>query len=254
MTETKPSGLTPELTFDDLHQTRGKGQQLFRALSEFVQSQRPGTMLPSERVLADGFGVARMTIRQCITDLEEEGLVLRVPRRGTFVRDPKLIHSDIFRSFSEDMRLQGMQPGTSRLSVEIRTAGPEIAAMLDVEDNEKVYFVERVRTADGEPMALERTNIPVSLAPSLNETLSLESSLYRVLTDRYGVRPETAEQKVRIVRLSSEDAHAIGCAEHDPAFLIERSSRDSTGRVIEFGRSLYRADRYAISMQVHRPM
>ena len=253
MSRVKNIGPASELSFSAFDGSSAKGEQILRSLTDLIETQLAGTLLPSERVLAERFGVARMTIRQSIDELEKRGLARREPRLGTFVQEPRLIHSDIFRSFSEDMRLRGMVPGTSRLFADVRIAGPELAPRLGIGKTDRVHYLERVRTADGEPMAIERTNLPFDLFPQLDAQLEEGASLYQVLGEQYGVRLETAEQHIRIDRLSHGDAIEMKCLEADPAFLIERSSRDAMGRVIEFGRSLYRSDRYEILMQVHRP-
>jgi len=230
-----------------------KGEQILRAMIDMIQGQRPGTLLPSERVLAEQFGVARMTIRDCINELERRDLVRRSPRRGTFVSEPRLTQSDVFRSFSDDMRLRGMRPGASRILKEVRPASPDVALELGIEEGDPVHFIERVRTADDEPMAIERSNIPFVPFPQLGALMDLGSSLYGVLGEHYGVKLDSAEQRVRVESLSHDDAVEMNQADAEPAFMIERSSRDVTGMVVEFGRSLYRTDRYEIVMHVHRP-
>jgi GntR family transcriptional regulator len=232
---------------------RPKGEQIRAALTSLVQSSRAGMLLPSERVLAEHFDVARMTVRSCLVDLESQGLVERIPGRGTFVREPRVSHSEVFRSFSEDMRRRGMKPGSRDLSIRTRGAGRELAERLGIEPGSPVFHVERVRTADGKPMAVERTNLSADRFPGLERWLDTSASLYQVLGEEFGVRLESAEQRVSIARLSAREAAKLDTAPRDPAFLIERRSMDNMGHTIEFGRSLYRADRYEILMHVsHR--
>jgi GntR family transcriptional regulator len=230
-----------------------KGEQIRAALTELVQASRPGLLLPSERVLAERFEVARMTVRGCLQDLESQGLVRRVPGRGTFVREPRVSHSEILRSFSEDMRLRGMRPGSRSLSIRCRPAGRDLADRLDIPPGSMIMHVERVRTADGIPMAIERANLEAARFPGLADRLDHASSLYAVLNSDFGVRIESAEQRVSIAQLTPAEAAKL---ETDPdmrAFLIERHSLDNMGNVVEYGRSLYRGDRYEILMHVTRP-
>ncbi|TDD68173.1 GntR family transcriptional regulator [Jiangella aurantiaca] len=232
---------------------RAKGAHIKDVLAALVQRSRDGSLLPSERVLAERFGVARMTVRGAINDLEARGLVRRVSGRGTFVQRPTLTHSEIFRSFSEDMRNRGMNPGSRSYRARTRPATRDIADRLGVEPGAPVHSIERIRTADGVPMALERTNLSGARFPNLLTVMNRDESLYDVLAKAFGVRLESAEQTVSIARLSPAEAKRLEVPEYDPAFLIERVSVDTMGNVVEFGRSLYRGDRYAIQMHVSRP-
>jgi GntR family transcriptional regulator len=229
-----------------------KGDQIVAALTTFAQQSEAGTLLPSERVLAEVLNVARMTVRGAIDELEDKGFARRVPGRGTFVAHPQLTHSEMFRSFSEDMRLRGMVPGASAYRATVRKASRAVAAALHIEPGSQVVHIERVRTADGAPMALERTNVPASLFPGLQARMDPGQSLYELIQTVYGIRLESALQRVSISSLTAREAALLEAEEGAPAFLVERTALDNMGRVIEFGRSLYRADRYVIEMHVNK--
>lgn len=232
---------------------RPKGEHIKDVLAALVLESPDGSLLPSERVLAERFGVARMTVRGAVGELEDRGLVRRVAGRGTFVQHPTLTHSEIFRSFSDDMRHRGMTPGSRGYRARTRPAPRDVAARLGIETGAPAYFIERVRTADGIPMALERTNLSADRYPDLLGVMNRDESLYAILGKSFGVRLESAEQSVSIARLSPGEARRLEVPEYDPAFLIERVAVDNMGNVVEFGRSLYRGDRYAIKMHVSRP-
>lgn len=235
------------------HSDRPRSQQVREALTQFVETARPGLLLPSERVLAEQLGLARMTVRGIVEDLENEGLIRRVPGRGTFVQERRLLYSDIFRSFSEDMRLRGMEPGDREFTVRRRVATGVVAERLEIEKGDPIVYLERIRTADGSPMALERTNLPAARFPGVEGILREGVSLYEVLARSYGVRLESAEQRISIAQLTPVEAEKLEVDAFSPAFLIERRALDNMGNIAEFGRSLYRGDRYAIEMHVRRP-
>ncbi len=232
---------------------RPKGEHIKDVLTTLVLESRDGSLLPSERALAERFGVARMTVRGAMEELRSRGLVRRVSGRGTFVQHPTLTHSEIFRSFSDDMRNRGMTPGSRSYRARTRPAPRDIAAKLGIEPGAPIHAIERVRTADGIPMALERTNLSADRYPRLLSVMGRDESLYDVLARVFNVRLESAEQTVSIARLSPAEAKRLEVPEYDPAFLIERVAVDNMGNVVEFGRSLYRGDRYAIQMHVSRP-
>jgi GntR family transcriptional regulator len=230
-----------------------KGERILETLQAFAQASPAGALLPSERALAEHFRVSRMTVRGAIDDLESKGFARRVPGRGTFVDHPQLTHSETFRSFSDDMRLRGLEPGAVGYRASTRGATRSVAAALGVEIGAETLHIERVRTADGEPMAIERTNVSLDLFPGLRSQMSADKSLYDIIQTVYGVRLESALQRVSIARLTATDAAKLAVSEGDPAFLVERTALDNMGRVVEFGRSLYRGDRYAIEMHVGAP-
>jgi GntR family transcriptional regulator len=209
-------------------------------------------LIPSERALAEQFKVARMTVRAAVDSLEAMGLVRRVPGRGAFVQHPMLAQPEVLRSFTEDMILRGMVPGAREFHASVEPASAYVAEKLGLKDGDEVYVIERVRTADDLPMAVERTNLSVAAFPQLLDRLRVGDSLYELLASDFGVNVESAEQAFTIAELDDEDARRLSTTPGAPAFAVTQTSRDSTGRVVEFGRSLYRGDRYVIKMQVSK--
>lgn len=237
---------------DELERDRRKGVQLREILERQLAALRPGDLLPSERVLAQRLGVARMTVRQELGRLVTDGLVVRRQGQGTFVAEPKLVQSDHIRSFSEDMRARGKEPGARLLAIGVEEADPLVVARLGLSPGAQVVHVVRVRTGDGEPIALERANLPADRFPGLAEEDLTKVSLYELIERRWNVRLHRAEQRISAVLPDPEDARLLETSPALPAFLIERVTRDVDDEVIEYGRSLYRADRYEVLMNVYR--
>lgn len=236
-----------------LDPARPKSEQIREVLKELADSQQTGSPIPSERVLSARFRVARMTVRQCLDELEVEGIVRRVPGRGTFVAEPTAVRSDMFGSFSEDMRARGLHPGTTRLRVQTRAATGELARSLGLTVGDKVYTVERVRTADGAPMAVTRTHLSAQRFIGLDQLLDADSSLYVVLAKHFAVRPDNAEERIAVATLSKRDAVLLGVEPGSPALQVDRVARDSAGDAVEASRSTYRADQYVLHLHLERP-
>lgn len=241
-----PGGVTP-VAADGL----SKNEWIRASLEAFVRDSAAGVLIPSERVLAEQFGVARMTVRGALDALEAASLIRRVHGRGAFVQHPVVARPDVLRSFTEDMLLRGMEPGTAETVSGSRPADGITADHLGISEGDQVYSIERVRTADGAPMAVERTNLSVARFPGLLDHLHDDESLYRVLATTYGVIVDSAEQTVSIARLSAADARRLDVPAGSPCFVFAQVSRDRMGGPVEYGRSLYRGDRYAIKMQVN---
>jgi GntR family transcriptional regulator len=232
---------------------RPKGEQLEEILEGVIATLPPGTALPSERVLAERYGVARATVSQAVEGLAVKGLLYRVHGSGTFVAEPKFRQPETLRSFSEDMHDRGMTPGSTMLRREVTPASEVIARQLEIEPGNPVIYVERVRTADGEPMALERAYLPAERLSGLEAVDLTDTSLYQTLAERYGVQVAVADQWVSAIRLTEGEARLLAVPPGQPALLFQRVTRDPAGEVVEYSRSLYRGDRYEVHTRHRRP-
>ena len=235
-----------------LSKQRAKGEQLQEILEGLIDTFEPGTRLPSERLLAGRYGVARATVTQAIDELAGKGMVYRVHGSGTFVAEPKFRQPQTLTSFTEDMRARGMTPGSIMLGREAIPASAVIARHLQVPEGTPVVHIERVRTANGEPMALERTYLPAGRFPGLEEIDLTDVSLYTLLSERWGVLVRSADQWASAVRLTEEEAEVLGVDCEQPALLFQRVTCDQGDNLIEYVRSVYRGDRYEVHHRLER--
>ncbi|HEX3787913.1 MAG TPA: GntR family transcriptional regulator [Pseudonocardiaceae bacterium] len=215
--------------------------QLFDLLTELGE----GTMLPSERDLAERFGVSRLTIRQAVGELVLEGLLVRRQGSGTFVSPPKFVQSLALVSYTESLRDQGAQPGRSAISVEHVLADEQLAAELAVAPGALVIHLERVLTADGERVGLESTYLSHDRFPDLLGNFDATASLYAYLGERLGVVLTRATERWETVLATPREALLIGTSPALPMLLLHRVSYDQDDRPIERVRALYRGDRFS---------
>jgi GntR family transcriptional regulator len=211
----------------------------------------PHAQLPTERSLAEQFSVSRMTARRALDQLQSEQRVYRIQGAGTFVADPPITKTVELTSFSDDMIRRGFVPGARLKLVETRPAGSDLGFHLRISPAQSVTCVERIRTADGTPMCLERSYLPTDAVPGL-QTLQLTGSLYELIRERYGLVIVSAEQTARAVVLSEADAESLEVAPFSPALLVERTGLDVRRRPVERAVSVYRGDRYAYEFTLHR--
>ena len=232
--------------------TGAKGARLQEIFEAWVAELPPGSPIPSERDLAEHFGVARMTVRLQMDRLAQRGLVYRHRGRGTFVAERRFAHTEHLTSFTEDMRARGLEPGSRLLGVQEIRAGAVLAARLEISASSRVIRIARVRTADAEPMAAEETHLPARRFPGLLHEDLDHGSLYDLFTSKYGVEVAEAVQRVTVVALTAEQAELLATEPGRPAFRIERTTRDAEGTVLEFASSVYRGDRYEVLMHARR--
>jgi GntR family transcriptional regulator len=218
---------------------------------DLIEQQGVGTAIPSERQLSADLGVSRLTLRAALDDLAREGYLVRRRGSGTYVQQPKIAQELTITSFSDDMRRRGMVPGSRTLSMNTILAGARLGRSLNVSPSEQIVVVKRLRLADGETMAIETLHIPSVLVPGLTPK-ALAGSFYELLRDGYGVTIVEGTQAIEPTVTNEEESEALGVPLHSPAFLFERTSRDETGRTVEFVQSVYRGDRYRIVTELTR--
>ena len=227
--------------------------QIERWLTELISTGRlsPGDRLPREGDLALALGVSRMTLRQALSSLEALGTVLRKTGRagGTFVSEPR-IECDLtgLRGFTEQMRRANVRAGARLVSATSMPASNRIARALGIAASEPVFEIIRVRTARREPLALERTYMPVAPFPGLLEQ-RLSGSLYDLMRKQYGHAPHTANEVLVPVAAREGEALLLQVAIGTPLMLIERTTYTAAGLAIEYACDLFRPDRVRISLQ-----
>lgn len=231
--------------------------QIRTHLQEAIEGRQltPGDRVPSERELTEQFSVSRMTARQALRELEMQGYLYRVQGKGTFVAQPKFVQPlGRLTSFTQDMRRRGLEPGAVVLAVEETAAGRHVAEALKIGPDSPVFRLERLRLANGEPMALEAAHVDARLCPGLLSARFENSSLYQVLQDRFGIRLGHASQSLEAVAARTYEATMLHVREGAPLLLIERTTLGEADRPVEFVRSLYRGDRYRFMAELQSPL
>lgn len=221
-----------------------------RRLRQLVESgvRRPGERLGGERDLAADLGVSRATLRQALTALEREGVVVRVQGRGggTFIA-PRKVERDLSRivGVPELLRSQGFTAGTQVIRAGLVSAEPDVADALGLPVGELVAEIVRLRLADGSPMALECARFPACRFPGLLEQ-PLGGSLYELFAERYDIRPGEAVEQIEVIGAGDEDAALLRTAVGAPLLALDRTTCDLAGEPFEYSRDLLRADRIRI--------
>ena len=211
-----------------------------------VHDAIPGTAAPSERELVHQFHVARMTVRQAMDALVSEGLLERVPGRGTFVAQPR---RDVGRlqSYTEEMSARGLLAESQTLVARREQAGPGVARALSVTIGDSVIHWKRLRRADGAPMCLEDAYLNEILLPGFLQS-GMPTSLYDAL-DARGLRPTWAEDSITADVATVPEAQLLEIA---TGGVVLRQSRRAFAedKVVEVSRSVYRADRFTWWVQL----
>ncbi|WP_418827923.1 GntR family transcriptional regulator [Paratractidigestivibacter sp.] len=221
--------------------------QLVDLLSDKIQNEmHPGDALPSERDLAETYGLSRTTVRLAMSELEELGLVTRKHGKGTFVSSVSRDTTDLMGtySFTDQMRSLGRVPHTEVLDFEVREASKFVAQNMDLRLGEAVFRMRRLRSADGVPMMLERTYMPVKVFDGLTQHMVESKSLYEIVEQDFRMKIKTAEEAFGARAARPDEARLLKIDEDAPVLHLVRTTYNSKNVVIEYTRSVARADMF----------
>ena len=223
-----------------------KHVQVREYVRALVSGGAPGTPAPSERELVQRFGVARMTVRQAMDALVVEGLLERIPGRGTFVARPRRVASRVI-GFTEERSRRGMLAESQTLLARREQAGPGVARALSLSEGDAVIHWRRLRRADAAPMCLEDAYLNEVLIPGFLQT-GMPTSLYDALAARR-LRPTWAEDSITADAPTDEEAVLLEIAPGTP--VLRHSRRALAGeKVVEVSRTVYRSDRFTLWVQL----
>lgn len=227
-----------------------KHVQVREYVRSLIDDAEPGSPAPSERELVQRFGVARMTVRQALDALVTEGLLERVPGRGTFVARAKIDVQLRLSSYTEEMARRGMTASSQTLLARMESAGPGVARALEISEGDRVVHWQRIRFADGTPMCIEDAYMADTIVPGFLES-PLPDSLY-VEFRRRDILPDWGEDSVDADLAKPEEAEILGIEPGAPVLRMAR--RAFAGNIaVEVSRSTFRADRYTLWVPVSRP-
>lgn len=206
----------------------------------------PGSRLDNEIQLADRLGLSRPTIRQAIQYLVDKGLLVRKRGVGTQVVHGQVKRSVELTSLYDDLRRSGQEPATQVLRLEPRPVDEEIAGVLGIEPGTEVLYLERLRFASGEPLALLHNWLPMGLAPLTSEGLE-SRGLYELLRGA-GVRMRVANQRIGARAATQAEARLLAERRGAPLLTMVRTTYDDQGRAVEHGSHVYRASHYSLEV------
>jgi GntR family transcriptional regulator len=219
--------------------------EIEQSLRTRVARLEPHAPLPSESQLCAEFSVSRMTARAAVQRLVQDGLVYRVPGRGTFVAAaPANRTAGHVLSFSDEMRRQGRVPTSRVLERQERRATDEEERRLGVKD---VVVLRRVRLADGKPLAVERAVFPAARVGGALDADLERASLFETLASA-GLVPTRGRAALAAEAATAEDARVLRVRKGAPLLVERRLIHDQDGEPLEWTESRYVGSRYGIDV------
>lgn len=216
---------------------------------------RPGDQIPPEKELSRMYNVSRVTVREALRRLEEDGLISRMPRRGTIVLPQAIEGRKIERNparllgFEEDIARSGLLPKVEVLALESCPVPDRIAALLNLQPGDEVVRVRRLGWAGEMPLWIESRYFPPRTAESVTiEDLyhtSVTSHLHTIL----GLNIASTRLRITASAASANQARLLNIKQGDPVLINEFAFYDAGGDPVEAARAIYRADRYAFTFE-----
>jgi GntR family transcriptional regulator len=224
-------------------------RQIEQALRQRIATLRPGERLPSDTDLCAEFGVSRMTARNAMHRLAEDGLIRREPGRGSFVATPPAHRrANRLMTFTQEMRRAGRIPSSEVLTRVVRPSSTTEAASLGITARQPVVHLRRLRLADGQPIALESAVLIAACAETVMSADLAHGSLHETL-GRAGIVLSRGTGTIAAAAATADEARLLGIRTGDPLLVERRVILDVVGKAIELTVSAYPADRYALQVQ-----
>ncbi|GGD87014.1 GntR family transcriptional regulator [Paenibacillus nasutitermitis] len=215
---------------------------------------KPGQAIPTETVLSDRYSVSRATVRQAVTELVHQGLLVRQQGRGTFVNKPK-IETKLrnLYSFSQDMIERGLNPEHRIIEFEWVLPKPAIQEKLDLDEGEPVIKLVRLRLVDGELIMLETTFLPQRHFGRLTqEEVQQTKSLYSLFEEKYEIKMDHVVDYFEPVLVDDFASRMLDVPVGAPALYIERIGYLNNNSRVELSQSIVRGDRCRYFVELFR--
>jgi GntR family transcriptional regulator len=227
--------------------------RVYREIAREIENGglQPGDRLPSERWLCDELGVSRATVRRAIEELISDGLV-EGRGRGSFVTGDALVEPpNTLMSLSELGRSRGLEATSRVLAADLRPATIDEAEAFGIAPGAELFELRRLRMLDGLPISVDHNRVPLRLIPEAALMDFTTASLYEAL-DREGHGPARADYELEARAADGQEAELLGLAPGAPVLFATTVAIGEDGRVLDLGRTVYRADRYRFQATLMR--
>ena len=222
--------------------------QVAQQLEHAIESGElaPGTRLDGELALANQLGVSRPTLRRAIEYLVDRGYLVRRRAVGTQVVHPKVRRPVELTSLYDDLTASRKNPRTKVLSLEAVPASDRVAHALGLEDGVDVLALERLRYADGQPLAIMRNWLPKGVV-ELDAGRLERAGLYQLMRAA-GITLHLASQTIGARGASAAEAKLLQAHKGEPLLTMERTTYNEKGQPVELAEHIYRASLYSFEI------
>lgn len=214
------------------------------------QEYEQGDRIPSEKDLQDLYGVSRITARQAIQELEQDNMVKRSRGKGTIVTYQPCIdeYLNTIRSFTDEMKERGIEPGSRDVKISLQKADAFLSKVFGVMEDSFLYFLERVRTGDGQEIVYFQSYFTLDTNLPMGEDVEIES-VYAILKEN-GIIPVHVDEQFDCLMPSAHIQRKLGMKQAMPVLRRKRISYNMKRKAIEYTVGYYRGDRYTYHLEM----
>ncbi|HEX2946887.1 MAG TPA: GntR family transcriptional regulator [Clostridia bacterium] len=235
---------------------RSNPKPLYLQLTEIIREKihngewETNNPIPSENELSKIYGLSRMTVRSVITQFVSEGLLYRVPGKGTFVAEPKITAKSLsYAGIREQLEQMGYAISTRILSTETIDAAGQVAENLALESGTPVYMIKRLRFIEKNPLSLHVSYMPVKMCEGFDSEKLEKEQLCVVLKNDYGLSRGKVVETLESSMAKSAEAKLLEVKAGHPLLLLEDIIYSADGIPFEYSKVLFRGDKIKIKME-----
>lgn len=211
----------------------------------------PGQAIDTDAVLSKRYGASRMTVRNAVDQLVAEGHLTRIYKKGAFVSRRSRYEGFRFGvGYSEEMRKRGMRPSSANVHIRLEDPAKREIDDLQLLPSYKVWHVNRIRLADGRPIAYEDSFFPYPLVEELTEVDGYQS-IEDKIKEVYGYSIQSADQWIDAVLADEKLATLLEVPEGTPLVRTYSVSYLPNGTPVNSGTCIYRTDKIKLIQSVH---
>jgi GntR family transcriptional regulator len=228
---------------------------IYYRLEKYLRDQilsgalRPGDLVAPESQLAQQFGASRMTVRQALSRLVFDGLVVRHRGRGTFVAQPRLEHTYIFPSFEEEMQARGARTSHKLLDMRVVRAEGKVAESLGVPEGTPITMLQRQRLVDGQVVGYELRYLPKRIGEALTQDEIHSQPMVRAVMRILGKTHTRLSLRVSSSVVRREEAKILETKVGAPVLVREHIWYVEPDGPVQYGKSIFRGDRYQMCLE-----
>lgn len=214
---------------------------------------KPHDKLPSESELTQQHGVSRITVRQALSDLQQEGLIVKLHGKGAFVSHPKAAQSlNRLQGLSEALSLQGQAVNSKRLSMKKLKVPAAVARQLQLEPAAEVYELMTLRYLDREPLSVNWSYLPLPIGEKLERVDISNRDLIDLFEHEFGMKVEQAQLEISARRAGAREARWLKIEPGDPVLQVERLLYAGHAQPLQTETAVYRADAFSYKLNLQR--
>lgn len=249
----KDNGLTTD-TILDRNSAIPLGTQLAQIIKEKISSGEwaPDSMIPSENKLCEQYGLSRMTVRNVITNFVTQGLMFRIPGKGTFITDVRSEFSSLnYSGIRQQLEEQGHSITTVLLSCKQIPARNPIASRLNISTEEKVYEIKRTRVMKGINISYHVSYIPVAMCPDLDKKDLQNEQLCVIINTEYPIVRSRVVETLEALAANESLAKNLNVKEGAPLLLLCDTIYSKENDIYEFSQIYFRSDKIKIRLETN---